>query len=126
REQRPRSGRGRGDQNIYAGKIRRRLCLSRSVHRRQLDGEAEMRAVVGRIEGDRAAHALDDARGNGKAESRATMPARQRRVALLELAEDALARGGFDPRPGIADFKRDASVRRALDNDGDAAAVGEL
>ena len=94
--------------------------------RRQRQGEAEDRAAPGlALDGDRAAHALDDALGDGEAEARAAEPPRRRRIGLLELAKDDRHLLGGDPDAGVRDLELDA-LADLPDAQQHTACLGEL
>src|ERR1700730_18310840 len=93
----------------------------------KVDGEAEHRTLLQRtLQRDLAAHALDDASGDGEPEPGAAVMSRERAVALLELAEDALMRIGADARTGVLDGEAHASDIGALDAHRNAPFFGEL
>ena len=74
---------------------------------------------------DLAAHSLDDAGGDGKPETRAVVPARERAVALLEFVEDPRLRFRFNAGPRVPDNET-GSIFFAFDDDRDPARLGEF
>ena len=79
------------------------------------------------VEADAAAHALDDALGDGEPEPGASEPAGRPVVGLLEFEKNARLRLRRDPDPGVAHGEADFLRPDAgLDDHRDAAGVGEL
>ena len=128
-EQRAFDRRRRDDHHVHSGKVgRSERCIVAACRARQRQRNPKGCAGAGHaLDRDAAAHALDDALGNRKAQSGATEPAGDAAVGLLELLEDALVLVGPDADAGVA--HQDVDLARpdtALDDDGDATAVGEL
>ena len=110
------------------------LCSGRGPCRsdRKVEGETKNGAAARPLaERDVAAHAADDPARDGEAEAGAAVAAGQRRIDLLELAEDALGRGDRHPGTAVGDGEFDArgigtGAVAALGGERDAAGVGEL
>ena len=100
----------------------------RAGRRRQRQRDAEGRAGAGHaLDRDAAAHALDDAPGNRQAKPGAAELAGDAAVGLLEFLEDAVVLVGRDADAGVAHQDVDlAGPDAGLDDDRDAAAIGEL
>ena len=92
------------------------------------DDGAEARALARRaVDLDAAAHPLDDAPRDRKAEAGAAELAGRAGVGLLELVEDAGLLLRRDADAGVANLEHDlAGARPGLDHDADAAGLGEL
>jgi hypothetical protein len=89
-------------------------------------GEREGRALAGRgLDPDATAVHLDDAPGDGQAETGAPLRARRRAVDLLELLEDPLLVGLGDARARVRDRDAEGPVGRGR-LQADLAGLGEL
>jgi hypothetical protein len=108
---------------VGRGEIRCARCSRRERH-------AEIKArTVSRLarDADCAAHALDDAPGNGKAKTGAAVSASRGSVGLFEVVKDARLIFRPETDAGVAHLEADAdTVLVRLGGDGDAARVGEL
>ena len=127
-DQRSFDGCGRDDQDREAREIGRRgRGFSRTLGRQRHDG-AEGRALAWRaLDLDAAAHPLDDALGDGEAQAGAAELARGAAIGLLEFVEDARLLSGRNADAGVANLEDDlACIRAGLDDDANAAGLGEL
>jgi hypothetical protein len=121
----------RDDEHALAGEVdlrRWRQCgAAVAPDGREGDGEVEGGAAAFlALDGDGAAHALDDVPADGEAEPGAPVAAARGVVDLLELAEDRVLAALGNAGAGVGDAEGDEPVAAHLDADADTALIGEL